>query len=125
MDQQARHFARLFRVELEDIIEDLRLLIDRTEKRFQNDEITPYVRMENEAFLQREVDAIEKFMRLVDGIDPSIYKGTADIEAAILEKSRDFVSRLEDPEAVYVLLERKLEKVRKFISPENNESAPS
>jgi len=124
MDQQARHFARLFRVELEDIIEDIRLLIDRTEKRFQNDEITSYVRMENEAFLQREVDAIEKFMRLVDGIDPSIYKGTSDIEAAFLEKSRDFVSRLEDPEAVYVLLERKLEKVRKFISPENNEFVP-
>ncbi|OHD20471.1 MAG: hypothetical protein A2Y38_06760 [Spirochaetes bacterium GWB1_59_5] len=124
MDQNARHFARLFRVELEDIIEDIKLLIDRTEKRFENDEITPYVRMENKAFLQREVEAIEKFMALVDVIDLSIYKGTADIEAAFLEKSRDFVSRLEDPEAVYVLLKRKLEKVSKFISPDNNDSAP-
>lgn len=124
MEHNARHFARLFMVELEDLIEDIRLLIDRTEKRFENGEITPYVHMENKAFLQREVDAIEKFMGLVDGIDLSIYKGTSDIEAAFLEKSRDYVSRLEDPEAVYVLLKRKLEKVRKFISPDNNDSAP-
>jgi len=123
MDQNARHFARLFMVELEDLVEDIRLLIDRTEKRFENGEITPYVRMENEAFLQREVDAIEKFKGIVDGIDLSFYKGISDIEAAFLEKSRDFVARLEDPEAVYVLLKRKLEKVRNFLSPGNNDTA--
>ncbi len=123
MDQNARHFARLFRVELEDLIEDIKLLIDRTEKRFEGGEITPYVRMENEAFLQREVDALEKFMGIVDGIDLSIYKGTADIESAFLEQSRGFVARLEDPEAVYVLLKRKLEKVRNFLSPGNNDTA--
>jgi len=122
MDQHARHFARLFRVELEDLIEDIKLLIDRTEKRFEGGEITPYVRMENEAFLQREVDAIEKFMGIVDGIDLSIYKGTADIESAFLEQSRGFVARLEDPEAVYVLLKRKLEKVSIFVSSCNNDT---
>lgn len=124
MNQIARHFARLFMVELEDLTEDIKLLIDRTERRFESGEITSYVRLENEAFFKREVDAIEKFMGLVDGIDLSFYKGTSEIEAALLEKSRDYVSRLEDPEAVYVLLQRKLEKVRKFISPGNNDSAP-
>ena len=124
MDQNARHFARLFMVELEDLVEDIKLIIDRTEKRFENGEITSYVRMENEAFLQREVDAIEKFKGIVDGIDLSFYKGISDIEAAFLEKSRDFVARLEDPEAVHVLLKRKLEKVRKFISPCNNDTVP-
>jgi hypothetical protein len=123
MDQQARHFARLFMVELEDLVEDIKLIIDRTEKRFESGEITPYVRMENEAFLQREVDAIEKFKGIVDGIDLSFYKGISDIEAAFLEKSRDFVARLEDPEAVYVLLKRKLEKVRNFLSHGNNDTA--
>ncbi len=124
MDQNARHFARLFMVELEDLVEDIKLIIDRTEKRFENGEITSYVRMENEAFLQREVDAIEKFKGIVDGIDLTFYKGISDIEAALLEKSRDYVARLEDPEAVHVLLKRKLEKVRKFISPCNNDTVP-
>jgi len=124
MVSDARHFARLFRVELQDLIDDITLLIDRTEKRFEQGEITSYVRLENEAFLQREVDAITKFLGIVDGIDPSIYKCTSDIEADLLEKSRDFVSRLEDPEAVYILLKRKLEKVRKFIVPEDNAPTP-
>lgn len=122
MDQDTRHFARLFMVELEDLIEDIRLLMERTEKRFENSEITHYVRMENEAFLQRELDAIEKFKGIVDGIDLSFYKGISDIEAALLEKSRDYVARLEDPEAVYILLKRKLEKVKNFLSPGNNDT---
>jgi hypothetical protein len=124
MVSEARHFARLFRVELDDLIEDIQILIDRTEKRFEGGEITPYVRMENEALFRRELDAISKFAGIVDGIDASIYKCTADIEAALLEKSLDFVSRLEDPGAVHVLLKRKLEKVRKFIMPDASASAP-
>ena len=122
MVSEVRHFARLFRVELDDLIEDLQLLIDRTEKRFESGEITPYVRMENEALFKRELDALTKFAGIVDGIDASNYKCTADIEAAFLEQSRDHVSRLEDPEAVYVLLKRKLEKVRTYIS--SDASAP-
>ncbi|GAB1457373.1 hypothetical protein MASR2M48_26810 [Spirochaetota bacterium] len=56
----------------------------------------------NIAFLQRELDSIVKFSGIVDGIDPSIYKGISEIESHLLATSRDFVSRLEDPEAVYV-----------------------
>ncbi|MBU1080858.1 MAG: hypothetical protein KKB59_10255 [Spirochaetes bacterium] len=104
-------------------MEDIKLLIEKTERRFENQEITPYVRMENEALLRREYDAFEKFVGIVDGIDASIYKCIPDVEADFLAKSRDLVSRLEDPEAVFVLLQRKLEKVRKFISPDDSASA--
>lgn len=116
MEANARHFVRLFRVELEDLIEDVRQLMERTETRYQRKEITDYVHLANIAFLQRELDSIVKFAGIVDGIDPSIYKGVSEIESHLLATSRDFVSRLEDPEAVYVLLKRKLEKVRIYIS---------
>lgn len=124
MEANARHFVRLFRVELEDLIEDVRQLMERTETRYQRKEITDYVHLANIAFLQRELDSIVKFSGIVDGIDPSIYKGVSEIESHLLATSRDFVSRLEDPEAVYVLLKRKLEKVRIYISLDGSVSTP-
>ena len=124
MEANARHFLRLFRVELEDLIEDVRQLMERTETRYQRKEITDYVHLANIAFLQRELDSIVKFSGIVDGIDPSIYKGISEIESYLLATSRDFVSRLEDPEAVYILLKRKLEKVRIYISLNGSVSTP-
>ena len=112
----ARHFLKLLRVELDDLIEDTRLRIELNDRRFDREDITPYVHLENDALLKREVDAFGNFIGIIDGIDPSIYKDTSEVEADFLAKSRDSVSRLEDPEAVFVLLKRKLDKVRIFIS---------
>lgn len=124
MVSEVRHFLRVFRVEIDDIIEDLQLLIDQTDKRFEQGEITSYVRMANKALFQRLMESITKYAGIVDGIDASNYKGTSEIAASILDISRDYVSRLEDPEAVYVLLKRKLEKVKVFLSPDDSASAP-
>jgi len=116
---EARRFLRLFRVELDDLSEDVQQRLEATERRFERGEITQYVRLANEALYKRELDALEKFAGIVDGIDPSIYNGIADIEAVLLARSRDYVSRLEDPEAVYVLLKRKIDKVKAFISSDD------
>ena len=116
MGSDARHFLRLFRVELDDLIEDIQIRIDINEKRFRDDKITEYVHLENEAVLKRQVGALEKFTEIVDVIDPSNYKDTAGIEADLLVRSSDFVSKFEDTEAVSLLLRRKIEKVRVFIS---------
>lgn len=113
---EARRFLRLFRVELDDLMEDVQHRMDLTERRFEREEITQYVRLANEAILKRELDSLEKFAGIVDGIDASLYKGISAIETALLDRSRDYVSRLEDPEAVYVLLKRKIDKVKAFIS---------
>ncbi len=120
----ARHFLKLLRVELDDLIEDTKLRIELNDRRFDREDITPYVHLENDAFLKREVDAFGKFIGIIDGIDPSIYKDTSDVEADFLAKSRDSVSRLEDPEAVFILLKRKLDKVRTFISSGDGNPAP-
>jgi len=119
MSSEARHFLRLFRVELDDLVDEMKLLVDRMESRYASGEISEYVHLENLALYRREIDAFAKFAGIVDGIDPSLYKCTSDIEADLLARSRDYVSRLEDPEAVYILLKRKIEKVGKFISSDD------
>jgi hypothetical protein len=62
-------------------------------------------------------------MGIVDGIDPAIYKDVDEIEAALLDKSKSLVARMEDPEAIYIQLQRKMRKVRMFLSSDAIEPA--
>lgn len=115
MTNSVRHYLRLLKVELLDLLEDIDLVKDRIEARFSSDEITSYVKMENEAILTKESGAIDKILAIVDEIDPSIYKSIADFETAAMGLFRKRLEPLEEPEAVFKLLERKMAKIRAFI----------
>jgi len=117
-----KHFIRLFKAELEDLAEDLELLEGRYRQRFERAEIGDYVFRENDAFLRRERDSIANFSKIVDGIDPALYKSMTDIEAYLLAKSREQVSSFEDPEAIYILLKRKIDKIHTYLATDEPES---
>jgi len=118
-----RHFLRVVKVELEDMLDDIRCRIQLNDARFQREDITHYVHDENLAFLNREIEALANFMGIVDGIDPAIYKDVDEIEAALLDKSKSLVARMEDPEAIHIQLKRKMRKVRMFLSSDAIEPA--
>lgn len=115
------HFLKLLKVEIDDLIEDIRRRIKLYDLRFVRDEITHYVHDENLALLNREIDAFSNFIDVVDGIDAAIYKDVDEVEAALLEKSKSLVSRMEDPEAIHIQLQRKMRKVRMFLSSDSSE----
>lgn len=116
MGNAVRHFLRLLKAELEDLVDDINLLEERYRERFAGEEITPYVFQENEALLMRELDSVVKFSRIVDAIDPGLYKGTADLEKGLAEHARQLVGRYEDPEAVFVFIKRKIDKVHLYLA---------
>ncbi len=110
------HFLRVVKVELEDLVEDIKRRIQLNDLRFQREEITHYVHDGNLALLNREIEALSNYIVIVDGIDAALYKDVDEAESALLEKSKNLVARMEDPEAVYIQLKRKLRKVRMFLS---------
>ena len=116
------HFLRVLKVELEDLMEDIRRRIHLSDLRFLRDDITHYVHEENVALLNREIDALSNLVNVVDGIDAAIYKDVDEVEAALLEESKSLVARMEDPEAIYIQLKRKMRKVRMFLSSDATES---
>ncbi|MBN2875186.1 MAG: hypothetical protein JXM71_08825 [Spirochaetales bacterium] len=116
MSTSVSHFARLVRVELEDLLDDIKCRISRNDARFEREEITSYVHMENNALLKHELESIGRFGSIVDGIDPSNYKDTAAYEDQFLARAGALTGDSDDPGAVFVLLKRKLDKVRAYIS---------
>jgi len=117
------HFIRVLKVELEDLMEDIKHRIQLNDVRFQHEDITHYVHEENMALLNREIDALGNFIGIVDGIDAAIYKDVDEVEAALLANSKNLVARMEDPEAIYIQLKRKMRKVRMFLSSDAIEPA--
>lgn len=117
------HFIRVLKVELEDLMEDIKHRIQLNDVRFQREDITHYVHEENMALLNREIDALGNFIGIVDGIDATIYKDVDEVEAALLANSKNLVARMEDPEAIYIQLKRKMRKVRVFLSADAIEPA--
>lgn len=117
-----KRFLRLLRAELEDMDDDLRLLEDRYRARFEASEIGSYVFQENDAFLRRERDSIVKFLKIVDGIDFTLYKGLSEIETRVLALSRESVSSHEDPEAFFIVLKRKIDKIHIYLAKDESES---
>ena len=88
MANGVRHFKRLLTAELEDLIEDIGLLEEHYRERFAGEEITPYVFQENEALLIREIDSINKFIQIVDGIDTRLYKDTSSLETDLTARAK-------------------------------------
>lgn len=116
MANGVRHFKRLIKAELEDLIEDMGLLEERYRERFAGEEITPYVFQENEALLMREIDSINKFIQIVDGIEPTLYKDILGFEADLTARAKDLIDHFDDPEAVYVFIKRKIDKVHRYLA---------
>jgi len=114
------HYLRLLKAELQDVMEDISMVIDGIEKRYAKNDVSFYVRQENEGVLRRELGAIANFIAIVDEIVPSNYTSIPEIESAIISKANEIVTRQEEPTFVLTLLNRKLVKVREFISTGDN-----
>ncbi len=125
MAARVRLFLRLLKAELEDLAEDLQFLEQNCAKRFRGEEITPYVFKENDALLRRELDSILNLAKIVDGIEPSLYKNSDELQAALLARAKDLVQHYQEPEAVLVFLKRKLDKIQAYIvSGEDSPARP-
>ncbi|TFG84888.1 MAG: hypothetical protein E4H20_01945 [Spirochaetales bacterium] len=115
MANSVKHYLRLLKAELEDLADELGIIDARCRERFEGAEITPYVFQENEALLKKEIDSIRKFSKIVDGIDASLYKNIAELEADLQARSRELIAHFEEPEAVFIFLKRKFDKIRTYL----------
>jgi predicted mannosyl-3-phosphoglycerate phosphatase (HAD superfamily) len=116
MASHVRLFLKLLHAELEDLAEDIELIDQLGLKRFQENKISSYVYKENDALLRRELDSIANLSKIVDAIDATLYKNVDELEAELLKRLREQVARFEEPEAIVVFLQRKLDKIHAYLT---------
>jgi len=116
MPSSKNHFIRLMQVEILDLIEDVEAVGASHKQCFEDDTVSQYVYRENNALLEREIHSLQKIAKLIAGIDTSVYADTASLADDLRVRSKELVRKNEDPEVVFLILDRKIDKVLQYLS---------
>ena len=108
-------FINIFRIELKDLEEDIKDLLEILEQRKTTHQITNYVYMENKGVLLNEISCVHELLDELGAIDAYRYD-KVDVLIADIRKRMD--ARIVDcsfPDALHNLVQRKLEKVCTYV----------
>jgi hypothetical protein len=109
----------MFREEIEESIGNIKYLKDSYERKFKKEEITSYVYNENDAFLSQEITGLKRFLHFLGTVSPDTGV-VEDIVSLIENMVQQRLKGREDPEAVYLIVKKKLEKTLKYIKIQGN-----
>lgn len=110
-----KKYLQILCVELEDLQEDLRLLIDASVARREKNEISPYVCQENLALLRSEIVGINRLCGDIASASADEYEDLDALVEAMRGKINAMISRHALAEAVRRLVDRRLEKVYRYV----------
>ena len=115
MSDSNKLFLKIFKVELEETRTDVALLTEIYKARYESREITHYVQQENQALLEREIHCFEKLVPEIDKFSSNEYHDKESFVNGLSVFLKEYVEKHQYPKAVYLLAERKLQKVVKYI----------
>jgi hypothetical protein len=108
-------FLRVLRIELEDLELDLVALEESTRQKWEENQISNYVFMENMAILREELTGVHKIINDLTGMDTSHFTEMDGFTEHLIKIIKENINNADLPEGVYRLLQRKILKVRDFI----------
>ncbi|OQY33089.1 MAG: hypothetical protein B6241_09085 [Spirochaetaceae bacterium 4572_59] len=115
MSDNRKLFIKILRVELEEIENDINLLIELYQSRYEKHEITHYVQQENGALLEREISCLKKLLPVLSTFPTEEYQDNESFIAGLKVFLDNFVKENQFPHAVFLLAEHKIQKVVKYI----------
>ncbi len=119
MSKRRGYYIEVLIAEMDDLLEDIKAMETRTTERFKNLEISNYVFRANEAVFSREEDAVRRFRERLVALDPSSFPTIENLSASLDAMAKDMVKSLDEPEAVYGFLKRKLDKVLRYVESDD------
>ena len=111
-----KHYLEILQIELKDLQEDLELLIERTNQDKESGRITERVAMENKALYENEILGVKEFSYLAGHIQTDDFESLEAMIEHLKQTFSDKVKALALAEVIYICIERKLEKVAKYIN---------
>ncbi|MCX7788246.1 MAG: hypothetical protein N2442_11185 [Spirochaetes bacterium] len=118
MKTKAHKFLSILKMELEEIQEDLNTLLEIYRCYEQKHEITNYVLQENSSLIQAEIAALRSLFKFLDTFSTEEYESLEALSAGVLAKFKELIKKKEYPQALYYLIERRVQKVVRYLSLE-------
>ena len=108
-------FISIFRIELEDLEEDINDLLEILEKRKDSQEITNYVYMGNKGVLLNEIASVKVLLDSISTIDAYQYESVEDMIADVHRMIDTRTRECDFPGVVRDMVQRKFDKVCKYV----------
>ncbi len=109
-------FISIFRIELQDLKEDINDLLEILEKRKDSQEITNYVYMGNKGVLLNEISSVEELLDSISAIDAYQYESVEDMIADVRLMICTRIEECDFPVGFRNLVQRKFYKVCKYVT---------
>ena len=111
-----KRYMEILYIELDDLKEDLELLIDESEKERKNGRLTDHVFFANLALFKNELLGVNAFFKIMEYTDPDAFENLDDLLSHLRSAFQEKVRVCGLARAVNVCLERKLQKVARYVT---------
>lgn len=111
-----KYYLKILRIELADLEEDLELLIDECDLARKDKKITEHVWQGNRTLYENEKLGVREFRKLLQSIRPNRFDSLDELIATLKMKFLDVVRDHGLAEAIIVCVNRKLDKVARYVT---------
>ncbi len=109
IDDDKQKYLKIFKLELQNLIDDITELINYEKNLYDNNTHTNFVYLENLVVLKDEIMGINGILGIIDDLFIGFHSENYRDD---LQKSlKEFVEKKGYPQAVYRLIERKIKKI--------------
>ena len=115
MKQIKKHYCEILQIELEDLKEDLDCMIQHAEQHFQSGKITERVYKENSTLFKNEKLGVDEFAAILKRQNLDAFADLSALIDSLKIAFRETAGRLALANAVVICVERKLEKVQRYV----------
>jgi hypothetical protein len=112
MREKVKKFLSMLIVEIDDLEDSFRTLMNTSDERFKQHDITGYVWTENRALLQREINLLEMTKKEVHRLDPEHLHNMEEARSTVLTTLNGFADM---PAAIPDLVEKRMNKILRYI----------
>lgn len=118
MLKERQAFLTILLIELDDLEQDIQLLKKHYKEKHDEHKLTDYVFLQNAALMHEELFGIESFREEISHIDVSEYISLEDLINDLNSRIKQRVEKQGIPNSFLVAMNRKIEKVRRYIKEE-------
>ncbi len=106
---------KVFRIELEEVENDVKSLLEYYSIKYDKREITPYVYMENRALLMKEVSCVKKLEADVANWEVPKSEDHHEVIDALKDYLKELVKERDYPKLVSLIIDRIGDRVKKYL----------
>jgi hypothetical protein len=119
MHEIKKNYLKILRIEINDLHADIEQFIDATKKEKEKGILTNYVFLENLTVFKNELFGIDYFFKVLDETNPVEFKTLDEMIEHIRKNFAKIISRSCISKEITCYIERKLVKVKKYVTQQN------